>query len=123
MQKAFEEFPEVTVADGKYKINNKDMALYIMYVVSGNGEKEVAAFWLVSKKDKEETLEQVVQLFKSHNPQWSKVKTIMSDKDPSEKALFAKQFPNADLQLCAFHLPQCMLLKVSKYWFKNIKSS
>ena len=105
MQKVFEVFPEVTFVDGTYKLNDRDMALYIMCVVSGNGETEVAAFWMVSKED-EETLERVVQLFKNHNPHWSKVKTILIDKDASERAVFGRQFPNADLQLCTFHVLQ-----------------
>ena len=36
MQKAFEVFPEVTFVDGTYKINDRDMTLYIMYVAGGN---------------------------------------------------------------------------------------
>ena len=70
------------------------------YVVSGNRETEVAAFWLASKED-EETLERVVQLFKSHGPHWSKVKTILIDKDPSERAMFARQF---QMLICNFVL-------------------
>ena len=36
MQRAFEVFPEVTFVDGTYKINDRDMTLYIMYVAGGN---------------------------------------------------------------------------------------
>lgn len=43
MRRMFESFPEILLADATYKLNNLRIPLFVMLVVDGNGESEIAA--------------------------------------------------------------------------------
>ena len=55
-----------------------------------------------------ETMSSLLEIFKHHNPAWEKTKTVLSDKDFMERAVYRKHFPNAHLQLCLFHVLRAM---------------
>ena len=45
----------------------------------------------------------MVQIFKENNVPWNQTQTIMSDKDFTEREVFASEFPEAKLLICLFH--------------------
>ena len=47
-----------------------------------------------------------VQVFQSHNDTWRRTEVIITDKDMTERSVFATLFPAASLQLCLFHVLQ-----------------
>jgi len=59
--------------------------------------------FLVTSEDGD-TISGMLQLFKQHNPNWPKVKIVLSDKDFAERAVYKQHFPNANLQICLFHV-------------------
>ena len=42
-------------------------------------------------------------MFKEHNEAWSKTEVVTTDKDLTERRVFASAFPQAKLHLCLFH--------------------
>ena len=51
-------------------------------------------------------IEEVVTVFKKHNPNWFSTGAIMSDKDFNEREAFSKCFPMASLVICLYHAPR-----------------
>ena len=44
-----------------------------------------------------------MDFFKKHNPQWTSIRVLMSDKDMTERDTLAKSFPDSQLLICLFH--------------------
>ncbi|XP_053376767.1 zinc finger SWIM domain-containing protein 3-like [Mercenaria mercenaria] len=103
MRQTFESYPEFICVDATYKVNDLRMPLYILLVENGNGQSEVVGIWLVADET-EDMITQMVSMFKEQNPAWSQVKTVMSDKDFVEREVFSKEFPDASLRVCLFHV-------------------
>ena len=75
-----------------------------MYI-DGNEQSEVVP---------EEDITKMVQTFKCTNPKWEYTKVVMSDKDFNERAVFKKEFPNAALHICLFHVQRNFRREVTK---------
>ena len=105
MKRMFDRFPELLFVDATYKLNDLRMPLdlYIFLVEDGNGESEIVALWMVMSEDVI-SIKQMAQIFKKHNPNWSKTRTIMSDKDFIERDVLKSEFPQASILICLFHV-------------------
>lgn len=112
MRKAFERFPEVLLVDATYKLNELRMPLYVFVVIDGNGETEIAA-WFLAADEREETVRAMVELFKLHNPAHELIRTVVTDKDMVERNVLSSELPNAKLILCVFHVKQAMRREVT----------
>ena len=103
MKRMYDCFPELLFIDATYKLNNLRMPLYVFLIEDGNGESEIVATWMVVTEDKV-SISQMAKIFKNHNPNWGKTKTIMSDKDFIERDALKSQFPDASILICLFHV-------------------
>lgn len=54
-------------------------------------------------EETEQSISCMVEAFKKHNSDWKSVRVIMSDKDMTERAVFAAAFPEARLLISLFH--------------------
>ena len=54
----------------------------------------------------------MVQTFQQTNAKWENTKVVMSDKDLKERTVFKKEFPNATLHICLFHVLKSFRRKV-----------
>ena len=100
MKSTFSAFPEVLLVDATYKLTELRMPVY---VVDGNGQSEIVCAF-VTVLETEESMGKMIQVFKSHNLAWASSRVLILDKDCSERAVFAKEFPGICLQLCLFHV-------------------
>lgn len=103
MKEKFRHFPELVMVDATYKLNNLRMPVFLQLIVDGNGESEIVSVFVVVSEDAN-TMTELVEVFKKHNGAWEKVRTIMTDKDFTERMVYGEAFPNACLQLCLFHV-------------------
>lgn len=103
MAKLYEKYPEVLLIDATYKLNNRGVPLFILLVVDGNGESEIACLWFI-KSESKETISPLVDAFKELNENWNQTKVIISDKDFSERSVFQEKFLGIPLQICLFHV-------------------
>ena len=90
MKSTFQRFPEVLLSDSTYKTNNVNMALYVLMAVDGNSESHIVAAFLLSKEDKI-SLTDMMQRFKTRNPQWQNTQCIITDKDMTERSVFKSE--------------------------------
>ena len=95
-------FPELLLIDATYKLNDLRMPLYVLLVVDGNGESEVAALFFVQDEERD-TIREMIVCFKQHNPKWEKIEVIMGDKDFTERDVLLEEIPQAALVICLFH--------------------
>ena len=107
MQEKFSAYPEVILADATYKLNDFRMPVYLIVIVDGNGETEIAAVYVVASEDRD-TLKCLIQMFQRHNPAWTQIKTVLTDKDMTERSVFSELLPNVNLHLCLFHVLKTM---------------
>ena len=103
MRMNFECFPEVLLVDATYKLTNLRMPVYLLLTIDGNGQSEIVAL-CVTNLETQEGIGAMVQTFKHHNSSWEKVRLIMTDKDLTERLVFGREFPEAKLHLCLFHI-------------------
>lgn len=47
MAALFESYPEIVVFDATYKLNDRRMPLFLMMIIDGAGETEVACVWII----------------------------------------------------------------------------
>ncbi len=102
MAKIYEKYPELLLVDATYKLNNRRIPLFILLVVDGNGESEIACLWFI-KSESKECISPMIDAFKELNLSWTKTKVIISDKDLSERTVFAEKFGGIPIQICLFH--------------------
>ena len=102
MKSTFQRFPEVLLSDSTYKTNNVNMALYVLMAVDGNSESHIVAAFLLSKEDKI-SLTDMMQRFKTRNPQWQNTQCIITDKDMTERSVFKSELPQVQPQICLYH--------------------
>ena len=107
MKKKFDQFPELVLVDATYKLNDMRMPVFLQLVIDGNGESKIVAVFVVVSEDGE-TLTALLEVFQKHNPAWQKTMTILTDKDLTERAVYGRLFPSANLQLCLFHVLKTM---------------
>ena len=112
MRKTFAAFPELLFIDATYKLNDLGMPVYIMLVEDGNGESEIVCIWIVNQEDNQ-TITKMMESFKNHNHDWEKVECIITDKDMTERQVLKEQFPQADLQICLFHVLKAMRREIT----------
>ena len=67
MWENFNSFPEVLLADSTYNVNDRNMPLYVLMVVDGNGFTQQVCFFVVQDETKE-TLKKMIEVFKDRNP-------------------------------------------------------
>jgi hypothetical protein len=60
-------------------------------------------------------MQDVVDDFKARNPNWTEIRAFMIDKDFKERKLLRKNFPNARILLCHYH--------VIKYFAKKVRTT
>ena len=102
MKSTFDRFPELLLADSTYKTNNLNLALYAMLSVDGNGESHLVCAFFVLAEDKT-SLTDMLSRFKARNPRWIDVKTVITDKDMTERLVFKSCLPSVNLQICLYH--------------------
>ena len=50
----------------------------------------------------------MMETFKRHNDNWQKVECVVTDKDMTEKQVLKGELPQANLQICLFHVLKTM---------------
>ena len=53
MKSVFDLYPEVTLVDATYKLNNLKMSLYLIMYIDGNGQDEIVLMFLTTMETKE----------------------------------------------------------------------
>nr|XP_047123130.1 uncharacterized protein LOC124806369 [Hydra vulgaris] len=112
MKRYFSLYPELILMDATCKLTNLRMPLYIRLAVGPNGESEIVTIFVTASEDSV-TLSEVLETFKSRNEKWTKIVTIFTDKDMTERDSIRTTFPNAVLLLCLFHVLQAMSREVT----------
>ena len=102
MVQAFDSYPELLCLDATYKLLQLRLPVFLMLVEDSNGESEVVAVCVLTSGDSE-SIQWMVDSFKSHNESWSKTRVVMSDKDLKEREVVKKSFPGVDVLICLFH--------------------
>ena len=103
MREDFDKFPELLFSDSTYKLNINDIPLYALIGCDGEGRTRPVSLFLVTDET-EETIRNMLELFKADNPKWEQIWVVLTDKDMSQRKCFKEAFPQIDLQLCLFHV-------------------
>ncbi|KAK3918466.1 Protein FAR1-RELATED SEQUENCE 5, partial [Frankliniella fusca] len=109
------DFGLVLILDHTYKVNENRMPVCVMMVMDGNGAGRVAGYAFVVNEHLG-TVSQVLKSFKEcvGEEAANKIKTVVIDKDPSEIGAISLVLPNAQIQLCLFHLGKVLKERSSR---------
>lgn len=105
MRKYFSVYPGVLIADATYKLNDRQMPLMLLLVIDGNGESQIVAFFVI-RSENYRVVKKMLKYFKEFNPKTNEIEVILADKSMADRKAFQKCFPQANLQLCIFHVSQ-----------------
>lgn len=75
MLKTYEPYPKKKVLGSIYKVNDRRIPLYVMFVENGIGENEIVALFLVTVESAD-VLTKFASFFKFHNLHWKKKKSF-----------------------------------------------
>lgn len=103
MAEVFDKYPELLLFDATYKMNNREMPLFVQSVVDGNGATEIVSIGICRSESKV-VVEFILDTFKSLNPSWTKVKCVIGDKDFADRMVYTEKFVGIALQICLFHV-------------------
>lgn len=112
MKEMFNTYPELVMMDGTYKLNDRRMPLIVMLIVDGNGQSQIAGLCIV-KSESDRIFRHMFDEFKAENPKHTEIAVIMSDKGSANVSAFKASFPNAQHQLCVFHVLQIFSREVT----------
>lgn len=98
----YEKYPEVVLFDATYKMNDRDLPLFVQCVVDGNGETEIASLYICQSESRI-GIGAMLDVFKEHNKNWTKTSVIIGDKDFADRSVYSEKFPDANLQICLYH--------------------
>lgn len=103
MSEMSDKFPEILLFDATYKMNNREMPLFVQSVVDGNGQTEIACMGICQSESRA-VVEFISDTFKSLNPSWTKVKCVIGDKDFADRIVYTEEFEGVSLQICLFRV-------------------
>ena len=103
MKSLYAAYPEVLLVDATYKLVDLRMPVYLMLCIDGNGQSEIVGVFITALETKE-AITKMAQVLKTNNPSWSSTEVVITDKDFTERGVFRKEFPQAALLICLFHV-------------------
>ena len=72
--------------DATYKLLQLRLPVFLMLVEDSNGESEIVMACVLASEDSD-SIQWMVDAFKSHNKNWSETRVVMADKDLKERDL------------------------------------
>lgn len=103
MQASMKNWPDMLFIDSTYKLFNLGFTLYLIMVQTGSGRGEIVGVSILASETYD-VMKWVAETFKEFNPKAClNTKSVMTDKDLTERAAFKKAFPSAQFLLCLFH--------------------
>jgi hypothetical protein len=125
MKQVFEKYSEVICVDSTFNLNRSDYAVNIIITIDANRETRIVAFGLVSSDKRSDIITAFFEWFNSENSTFSKIRTILTDKNQSQIDVLKTLYPTADISLCLFHVFKAMKLetrkKVPSYVLQDIR--
>ena len=104
MKQMYRTYPSLIFMDGTYKINNRNMPLYSLLVVDGDGKGQVVAYAVV-RDETVRSLSTMLDIFKQNNATAvESLQLVLVDKDYSEITAIDNIFNNAHIILCKLHV-------------------
>lgn len=89
MKKYFDSFPDLVMFDGTYSLNERRMPLIIILVIDGNGESQIAGFFIV-KSENAAILNYLFTEFKKENPKHNDIEVLLTDKSFADRQKFCQ---------------------------------
>jgi len=102
MRRMFESYPETLIFDATYKVNNRNMPLFLPLVIDSAGYSQVAAV-ILTIDEKSETLRSALSQLSDLSDKVNDVQCLVVDKDLSAIDVLQAQFSGAVVNLCQFH--------------------
>lgn len=98
MRRNFELYPEVILCDATYKLNDRNMPLFVMMTIDGNGETQVAAL-VILRSENNASIQCALNAFKRLNPNHTKIEVVIVDKSAANISSFETVFPHAAVHI------------------------
>ncbi|CAH0729997.1 unnamed protein product, partial [Brenthis ino] len=106
MRKAMSKWSDIVFWDSTYRLLNNNFVLSLFHVEDSNGFTRTVGVGLLANEEAE-TFKWLLTCFREANPEAClKIRSIMTDKDPSERAALREIFPEVNLLICSFHVQQ-----------------
>jgi len=102
MKANYSAYPEVLFADATYKLLDTQMPVYLFTVEDAMGQSHIVGVGILA----EETLTALTWMlstFVEKNPNSSRTRVVMADKDIKERQVFTSVFGGARILICLFH--------------------
>ncbi|CAH0731071.1 unnamed protein product, partial [Brenthis ino] len=97
---------DIVFWDSTYRLLNNNFVLSLFHVEDSNGFTRTVGVGLLANEEAE-TFKWLLTCFREANPEAClKIRSIMTDKDPSERAALREIFPEVNLLICSFHVQQ-----------------
>lgn len=112
MKEVHATFPEMIFVDATYSVNDRNMALQTVQCSDGDGETHIIAL-LIIRSENVNVMKALFERFVQENGNSDKTEIVMVDKHASNLATFPELFPNAQINLCIFHVKQIFIRDIT----------
>ena len=102
MRHTFAAYPEILFVDATYKLLELLFPVYIFACEDSNGSTEIAGMGLLMTEDAV-SVRWMMETFKERNPECTKTRIVMADKDINERDIIKELLPYAQILICLFH--------------------
>ena len=104
MKEIFKEYGSVIFLDSTYRVNRRNMPLYVFMIMDGDQCGHVVAYALVLNESAE-NVKNVLNLFVKNNPNADNtIKTVVIDKDFSSMKALGEVLPSCSIVICKWHV-------------------
>lgn len=112
MKQIYATFPEIMFVDATYCVNDRNMPLQVVKCADGDGETHIIALFII-RSENINIMTALFQMFIEENVNSDKTEVVMVDKHASNLATFSVLFPDAEINLCVFHVRQIFIREVT----------
>ena len=78
-----------------------------------NGDFPVVAAFFFSEQEDEQSIQKMIKIFKTWDPQWKDIEVVITDKDMVERSVMKSELPQIHLQICLYHVMRTFSHEVS----------
>ena len=113
-------YPLVQMYDNTYKTNNKGLAFFQVVSLNHLGKVFSCAFGLIDN-ERQEGFDWLMDQVNAHRERIGagKPAITLTDFDKAMKNSVARVYPDADAQICIFHINKNVVLQVKRKWDKK----
>lgn len=114
IKEIFQNYYNVICVDATFNLNRSLYSLYIVITIDAANDTRVVALGLIANDRRTDIMTSFFKWFNNENPNYTRISTILTDKNETQINVLRDIYPNANISLCLFHILKALKLESKK---------